>query len=249
VAVADLNADGRPDIIISSGTSTLAVLLNTTAPGAPVATFRPPVTLQAAYTVSGFSMGDVNGDGRPDLVMSSNSNLIMVMLNQTGTGSSNASFAPPVAIPSADNPQVVVLGDLNDDGRLDVAYTTFGPDRVAVQLNTTPDGSTVPTFAAPIAFEVPELPSSLAIGDLDGDGVPDLAVVSNVVNDPSTGLLSVLVNTTAPGAPIPRFGNRVDYAVGPKQRKVLMVDVNGDQRKDLAVCSPDENTVSILLHN
>jgi hypothetical protein len=246
VAVGDLNADGRPDIVVSTDRIMVAVLINTTAPGAAAATFAPPVVLYTSGgQVSGIAIGDLNGDGRPDLaVAGANSNGVAVLLNQTGTGSSTASFAARVLIASGQNAMAVALGDLNGDGRLDMAVAAFDDNEVAVHLNTTPEGSTVPSFAPKVGFRVALHPQSVAVGDLDGDGMPDVAAACDGW---TTGLVSVLVNTEVPGASTPSFGNLVDYPTGLQPRKVLMLDVNGDGRTDLATCNMDENTVSILL--
>ena len=71
---------------------------------------------------------------------------------------------------------------------------------MSVLLNTTAPGATTPTFAAHATFARRDAPLSVAIGDLNGDGKPDLAVASY-----GSAIVSVLLNTTATGSTTPTF--------------------------------------------
>jgi hypothetical protein len=74
----------------------------------------------------------------------------------------------------------------------------------------------------------------MAVGDFNGDGRPDLAV-GNLFNVPGT--VSVLLNTTAPGAGVPSFAPEQTFAVGADNRSVAVADFNGDGKPDLAAKS------------
>src|SRR5437867_7290500 len=82
-------------------------------------------------------------------------------------------------------------------------------------------------------------PRSVAIGDLNGDGKPDLAVANESVNT-----VSVLLGNGAGG-----FGAKTDFATGTNPLSVAIGDLNGDGKPDLAVANNDPNTVSVLLAN
>ncbi len=86
-------------------------------------------------------------------------------------------------------------------------------------------------------------PMSVAIDDFNGDGKPDLAFTNQ-----GSLSVSVLLNTTAPGAATPSFLSRVDFTTGTAPISVAVDDLNGDGKPDLAVANVAPGTVSVLLN-
>src|SRR5262249_59588014 len=88
-------------------------------------------------------------------------------------------LAAPADLTAATNPYSVAVGDLNGDGKPDLAvvvdYISRDTNEVAVLLNTTAPGASTPTFAAKQEFTTGSVPESVAIGDFNGDGLPALA--------------------------------------------------------------------------
>ena len=85
VTTADLNGDGNPDITTAnSGSNTVSVLLNTTVPQAPMASFAPQQTFVVGLGPSSVTTADINGDGKPDLIAANAaSDSVSVLLNTT----------------------------------------------------------------------------------------------------------------------------------------------------------------------
>lgn len=171
-----------------------------------------------AYRVA---IGDLNGDGRPDLVTGEGSNTsgVNVLLNN-GNG-----FAPPmrIAIASVATTISLAIGDLDGDGRPDLAVTVAKEGRVAVLLNQ--GGG---TFAAPVNITTGMNPVVVAIGDVNTDGRADLIVgttqdlgVAFFINDGRGG-----------------FAAAGSHFFGETPGAVLVTDLNADGKQDVVIGGP-----------
>ncbi|MEZ2343664.1 DUF4347 domain-containing protein, partial [Microcoleus sp.] len=231
VSIGDFNGDGKPDLAVANQNSTSAsILINTTATGATAPTFSPEVPFTTGTTPVSVSIGDINGDGKPDLAVANlNNGTASILLNTTPTGATTPTFATKVDFVSGTGPESVSIGDINGDGKPDLALTNLNNGTASILLNTTATGATTPTFATPVGFPTGSNPFSVSIGDINGDGKPDLAVANNA----STSA-SILLNTTATNATTPTFATKVDFPTGTSPFSVSIGDINGDGKPDLA---------------
>ncbi len=245
VAAGDFNGDGKPDLAVANTNSnTVSILLNTTAPGATTPSFAPRQDFATAADPEFVVVGDFNLDNKPDLaIVEPGSNVVSVFLNTTAPGSAIVSFAPRQDFPTGLGPASAAVGDFNGDGALDLAVVNKSSNSVSVLLNTTAPGSAAPSFAARQDFATGSRPVSVAMGDLNDDGILDLAIANS--NSNST---SVLLNTTGVGAAAPSFAAKQDWATGTEPASVALADYNGDGTLDLAVANFRSNTVSVLLN-
>ncbi len=241
----DVNGDGLLDLAVANqGSANVSVLLNTTAPGATAPSFAAQQTFATGNSPRSVALGDVNGDGLLDLVVANTgSNDVSVLLNTTAPGATTLSFTTQQTFATGSSPISVAFGDVNGDGLLDLAVANLSSDNVSVLLNTTTPGATTPTFAPRQNFATGDGPLSVALGDVNGDGLLDLVVANTGSNT-----VSVLLNTTAPGATTPTFATQQTFATGSAPRAVAFGDVNGDGLLDLAVANQNSNTVSVLLN-
>jgi hypothetical protein len=148
-----------------------------------------------------------------------------------------SSFANQVSYASG-AAYTVAVGDFNGDGIPDLAVAnnngSASPGSVSVLLGNG-DG----TFKAPVAYAAGSEAMSLAVGDLNGDGILDLVVVNH-----NSGTVSVFL-----GNGDGTFQSQVTYATGSGPMSAAVGDFNGDGIPDLAVTNMWGNTVSVLLGN
>jgi hypothetical protein len=233
VTAADVNGDGRPDLIVADGNgATVSVLLNTTAPGAVTPSFAGQQTFATGNQPSSVTVADLNGDGRPDLIVANTEDAtVSVLLNTAAPGATTPSFATQQTFAVGSLPQSVTAADVNGDGKPDLIVANTEDATVSVLLNTTAPGASTPSFAAGQTIVTGAVPLSVTATDLNGDGMPDLIVANSIAN----GSVSVLLNTTAPGATTPSFAARQTFGTGSGPFSVMAADLNGDGKPDLIV--------------
>ncbi len=246
VAVGDLNGDGLPDLAVAdAGDNTISVLLNTTAPGASVPTFAAPQVFDVGSHPAALAIGDINHDGKPDLIVADDvaPGLVSVLLNTTPAGATVPSFTSHVDFPTGLNPVAVAIGDINGDGNPDLVVADFGSNTVSVLINTTASGATTPSFASNADSNAGIAPTAIILGDFNGDGVPDVAVVGSGSNT-----VALLENLTTPGSTIASFAAEQDFGTGKMPVALAAADLNADGLPDLVVANAADNTVSVLIN-
>lgn len=242
VVAADVNGDGIPDLIVVNHDNTVSVLINTTAPGAAIASFALQRAFPVGNTAQSVAVADINGDGRPDLIVTNyGDSTISVLLNTTAVGSTVASFADQQVFYTVGGPYSVQTADLNGDGVPDIIVSEFDFGTVSVLLNTTPAGSSTVSFSAEQDFSTGSFPASLAVVDMNSDGLPDL-----VTTNEGDNTISVLLNTTQVGDTQPSFADQQVFAVGNAPEGIKAADMDGDGMPDLIVANFSDNTVSVL---
>ncbi|GAA0717335.1 beta strand repeat-containing protein [Dokdonella soli] len=244
VTAADVNGDGKPDLIVANtDDNTVSVLLNTTAPGSAMPSFATQRTFVTGGGPESVIAADVNGDGRPDLIVANYSGAVSVLLNTTAPGAASSSFATQQTFASGSSSNSVAAADVNGDGKPDLVVANRLDHAVSVLLNTTASGATTPSFATQQTFATGSIPASVTAADINGDGKPDLIAANFGGNS-----VSVLLNTTAPGAATASFATQQTFVTGLAPFSVTVADVNGDGKPDLIVANDNDNTVSVLLN-
>jgi uncharacterized protein (TIGR03437 family) len=238
VAIADVNGDGKPDLVTANASGkSLSVLL-----GQGGGAFQAPKSIALGTTKpNSLVAGDFNGDGKPDLVFTDGVANVGILLNN-GDGT----FPAPVMLPvNGTTPKFVVAGDFNGDGKLDLAVANAGSNNISVLLGSGNGG-----FQTPVNFAVGANPVNLIAGDFNGDGKLDLAVANSGTFSSAgtnTGSISVLL-----GKGDGTFQAAVNYSASQYPVFVTAADVNGDRKLDLVVAArgaSGQDQLAVLLGN
>jgi len=192
---ADMTGDGRTDLVVMSGQS-YAVPNVSVLPQLAGGGFGPAASYVVAANTNtqGIGVGDLTGDGRIDVAASYGGNRpasAVAVLAQTDSGS----LAAPVSYPSFDIPEPVEVGDLDLDGRADVVVLHGGWQQLGVYRQQS-GGILAPEELYPLPYASHYNPHGLALGDVNGDGFPDV-----VLADYNNGLVILRHTTTTPATP------------------------------------------------
>jgi FG-GAP-like repeat/PASTA domain len=220
VALADLNGDGKLDVVAAHGADSPPALRALRVVSVLLGRGDGRLGPSHAYEIGkpgdemgawSIATGDLTGDGKPDVATGNLGAKSVSVLVNSGRGT----LEPPVNYSLDREPWDIAIADLNGDGKLDIA--TGNPNTVSVLLNTG-DGT----------FATHEYPAgrgtwAFALGDLSGDGRPDIATANN-----GRSSISVLVNR-GDGS----FGTAVEYQTDPGPRTITIGDVNRDHKADV----------------
>jgi len=246
VVIGDIDGDGKLDIAAANNQSNaVSVLRNTSTPGSITASsFATKVDFTVGLNPFSVAIGDLDADGKPELVVSNyNSNSVSVFKNIGAAGSfTSGSLATKIDFTTASGPSSVMIGDLDGDGKPDLA-TGGNLTTISVLRNTTTPGTIDGTsFAAKVDFTTGSYPRSMAIGDLDADGKQDL-VYANF----NSNTISILRNTTSIGTITPgSFAPKVDFVTGSNPHGVTIDDLDGDGKPDIAVANGGSASIGLF---
>ncbi len=226
--VVDVNGDKIPDVVGSGGgPNSVFVML-----GQGKKKFGQPTTYPSGGdSPQGIAVGDLRHNGIRDLVVANNGNLsggnanVAVLL-----GNGDGTFQNPATYPAGTEPLVVVLGDFNGDGNLDVAVCNSNSE-VTVLLGKG-DGTFLPAKSYPAGGAT----GWIATADFNGDGKLDLAVLAG-------NSVSVLLGNGDGTFQKPR-----KFGVGGGPWQLVVADFNHDGRPDIATVNNGDDSVSVLLN-
>jgi len=226
LALADLGADGQPDlIVVNQGSASLSVLRNL-----GNGFFGAPTTQATGISPRAIAVADFNSDGKLDVAVANfaSNNVTVLLGNGNGTFRSFTTLDVP-------GPIALAAEDFNQDGKIDLAVVSNTSNNVSIFL-----GSGIGTFIPFSTADTGDRPVSIAAADFNNDGKLDLAVANSSSNN-----VSILL-----GNGIGTFQTARNFAAGQSPAYLALGDFNGDGVIDLAIAiatGSSTGSISLLL--
>ena len=235
IAVGDLNGDGRLDMAVPNCNDGTVTILLGNGDGTFTAASGSPISMGSSESCF-VAVGDFSGNGISDLAVANEVGNTITILQGKGDGTFSASSQGPISV--GKSPSFIAVGDFNDDGNLDLGVANNSDGTMTVLLGSG-NGSFSVATGSPVT--VGSDPTSIALGDFNGDGKLDLAV-ANELNNTVTILLSNGDGTFTPanGSPV---------TAGNYPTTIAVADFDGDGNLDLAIADDNASSVTIMMGN
>jgi hypothetical protein len=234
LSLADMDGDGKLDIITSSvltGTNKVAVFRNTST-GVGSITFAAALTVATAGTsFNALTVGDLDGDGRADIISASSTLLVYRNLSSVGS----LSFSLATSYSSGSTPIAVVLADMDGDGKKDIVAGNIGS--VSVLLNTSVPGTI--GLATHADFTITGNAIWVVAADIDGDGKSDVLSANG-----TGGVFSILRNSST-GIGLASLASPVNFTSSTFPSAIGVADADGDGKPDVYVANQGNSTLSL----
>jgi len=240
ICIADVNKDGNPDLGIANTEVSMLTLLLGNGKGQFQQTPASPYRVHSKPHTHGLAIADFNGDGNLDMATDNWAhNQVLIVF-----GDSTLHFGGETFYDVGNRPyQRLRAGDVNGDRKADLVTTNLEGNNVTVLLG---NGNGTFKEAPGSPFASGSAPFGVAIGDVNGDGFPDLAVVdAPTITSESTGQdgLWILLGDgtgafhTMPGSPFP---------TGTSPSRVAIGDLDGDKVNDIAVTNYKDKSITLF---
>ncbi|MDA0986568.1 MAG: FG-GAP-like repeat-containing protein [Bacteroidetes bacterium] len=248
-AVGDIDGDGKMDIAVTNyGSYNISLFRNIGSENKSSNTsFAEKFDIPAGNKPFGIAISDIDGDRKNDLIVAnSGANSIYVYRNIGNIGSfTNESFEPPVEIKTGITPTKIAIADFNNDLQNDIVVINSGERNISIFPNFNKIGSiTTEGFLESFKVNTTLQPIEFAINDIDGDGLCDIAVISN------EGNIALLQNFVKDKkfAEYP-FIPKALFSVGESIKDIKISDIDNDGRNDILLACDSTNNIMVYYNN
>jgi len=230
VAVGDLDGAGKGDVVTIGPYGSFAVHM-----GNGDGTFGGVADVTVGTNPWSVACGDLNEDDHLDLVTANSGAGTLTVRFGDGSGA----FGAPLTLTTGVEPHGITIADVEGDGDLDLIVAENGPGTQTQSFVSVFLGDGSGSFAPRVPYAVARWAQQVAVGNLDGDTLPDLAVACM-----DLGTVSILK-----GFGNGLFGNRQDFPLGTNGSGVAIADVTRDGKPDVLLADYGSGTVQVLPGN
>jgi len=239
VGIADLNGDGKPEIVVTNSTTNNIYIFKNESSGGNLSINPTPTKIEVtgATETLALELQDMDGDGKTDIVASKNQGSDLFILKNASTPSAFI-FPSVTKITLPGFFRDVATADFNRDGKLDIVTTSLFTAQAVVLINNS--STTAISFATPLLISTDTEPFGVDVSDLNGDRFPDFIIPCRGNNTLNVYLHNG--NTTSVGF------TKVTIPTAKKNWYVRAGDLDGDAKPDIAFTSfaPGQFTIDIL---
>ncbi|HLP37437.1 FG-GAP-like repeat-containing protein [Lacibacter sp.] len=232
--MADIDDDGKNDLVLAYGNS-LAISRNNSTAG--VINFASNVLFPLGFTSSRPEVADLDGDGKPDIIVFSNSSVNIFRNTSTPGVITLASPAILSFDPAIVWPREIKVRDIDLDGKPEIVLIAYSSKSVTIYRNNSNAG--VIKFEQPVNYGLFSYGNMLDLKDLDGDGKPEIVATATTIN--------VYPNISVPGSI--RFANRKEYPGGNWPTGIATTDMDGNGKQDIVVSNINGSDIHIYPNN
>ncbi len=194
-AIVDIDGDGKLDVVLLKAHNALAIYRNTSSGGS--VSFASPVYFTTGHNPSSIAIGDLDGDGKPDISIGDlDDNEVSVFRNTSTVGSITLGARVAFSCVGFGNPLSIAIADIDGDGRPEIVVGSPEPlHTIQLFRNTSSPGSiTTGSFAGVVTYAATRQLMDIVVSDIDGDGKPDICYTSV-----DSATVSVMRNTSSVG--------------------------------------------------
>jgi hypothetical protein len=247
IGIGDFDKNGWFDIAIANhGNSTVSIYSNKGIYNSiSTNNFNPRFELITGLNPITIDVADIDGDSKSDIVVGNyGSNSVSIFKNNYISGAlTTSSFSTKLDFNAGNKPGYLKLGDMDGDSKLDIVVLAEGNNSVGILRNiSTPGVLNNASFASRVNFKTGLTPYYISIGDLTGNGKPDILLTNF-----GDGTATIWQNKAIPGSiTATSFFKRLNFTTGTKPYAGLLADIDGDTKTDMLITNSGSNSISIL---